>query len=779
MTGEIAPLMEARGVSRRAFLESVGAGCVLLTTRPATAVAQTGTVPPPYTPMGVGGGGALSGLSFSPYADLWFVGTDMGTLFRSVDAGQSWQPVAHDQATFSEDLSAAAPLGFLPDGKTVLHAAGGVAPRRSGNGGVDWTPMPVFPTEALIRYWIEDPSRPGTVFAATDGGLVVSRDWGLTWAIVPGTAGYPVGTFIDTAGSVPVIHHATTTTLFRSADGGATFEPRLAASIRSFAGGRDASALTLAYIGSDQPACTAGCRQVLISTDDGPFVPAQWRDENGGLVDQEGGDHLRMARNDSRTIYVTGSSGWANQTGTKVWVSRDGRSFGPHVFLQLDWSKNPYAPWPADKLEWSAVGLDIGWNDGGYHSFAVHPLKSHLAGGTGQYFLHVTHDSGRTWRAPFTRHVPDDSGATAGRKPGDRWASTGLEVTSIRYLKFHPRVPSLGYACGCDHHSLVTEDGGASWRVVTRKYNSIYDIAFDPEAPDIAYVAAGSVHDWGHHGNLSPLLCRCPNDARGGVFRLSDRGRRWDPVGTSEDDAMNTQCLSIAYDHARGILYAGTQGDGIFRLDADNIWRPLVKGLGKGPHVVPQIEVDPADGTVYALLTGNADRWDNITRTGLYRLDPGGAVWQSMRGTLVPPRDVTVRERLLSYPMGFAIDLRPGGDRSTLYLVDADRNEQWYDTGLWRSRDRGATWRMVAQHTHARQVVIDPVDPSRVYVAGELSLDERWGDGGLMVYDGSTVHHVTNVPLRANGWSVTPDPNDPAALFHTFFGGGMMRGPRP
>ena len=57
---------------------------------------DSGTAPEPeprWAPRGVGGGGATSALSFSPYTDLWFVGTDMGTLFRSVDRGQSWWPV--------------------------------------------------------------------------------------------------------------------------------------------------------------------------------------------------------------------------------------------------------------------------------------------------------------------------------------------------------------------------------------------------------------------------------------------------------------------------------------------------------------------------------------------------------------------------------------------------------------------------------------------------------------------------------------------------------------
>jgi carbamoyltransferase len=43
------------------------------------------------------GGGAMAAYSISPYSALRFVGTDMGTLFRSTDGGHTWAPVSHAQ----------------------------------------------------------------------------------------------------------------------------------------------------------------------------------------------------------------------------------------------------------------------------------------------------------------------------------------------------------------------------------------------------------------------------------------------------------------------------------------------------------------------------------------------------------------------------------------------------------------------------------------------------------------------------------------------------------
>ena len=66
-----------------------------------------------YEVRGVGGGGAMSGLSISPWDNLWFVGTDMGTLFRSTDAGQLWYPVSHYEAKFVSTKKLVFPSGYL------------------------------------------------------------------------------------------------------------------------------------------------------------------------------------------------------------------------------------------------------------------------------------------------------------------------------------------------------------------------------------------------------------------------------------------------------------------------------------------------------------------------------------------------------------------------------------------------------------------------------------------------------------------------------------------
>ena len=177
------------------------------------------------------------------------------------------------------------------------------------------------------------------------------------------------------------------------------------------------------------------------------------------------------------------------------------------VFHQSD-AGNGYRPWPADKLEWSAVGLDVGYWDGGYYWFAVNQRNFSVAGGSGNFFLHVTKDGGGHWESPFTSYA--DCGE---REKGMRWASTGLEVTGIHKLKFHPSNPSLAYASVSDIGGLASDDGGQTWRICKSDLwlNTIYDYAFDPARPQRVYAVGGNFHDWPYRWYANVITGDCQN----------------------------------------------------------------------------------------------------------------------------------------------------------------------------------------------------------------------------------------------------------------------------
>ena len=562
------------------------------------------------------------------------------------------------------------------------------------------------------------------------------------------------------------------------------------------------------------------------------------------------GRQLSMAENDAQTIYivgqVTGDSPELGTTlGTQVWVSTDAGRTIMRRFQQP--FRDDYAGSPGTTMELSAVGIDIGWNDTGYHWFTANQRHSKFAGGSQGNYLHVTKDKGINWLAPFTKFEGDPKKInplpTDQRGAGMLWSSTGLEVVSIHKLKFHPKNKNFGVACGFDHSTLITLDGGKKWRIAypqelketnphtTIPKNSgnnrcVYDVAFDDKNPQRLFVAFASGHDW-PQTNLIALPLNDKNNS-GGIAESDDQGRTWKRYGSdSSSMKMNQQFLSVAYDSEKDTLYAGTKGQGIARKIGTGPWEKLNTGLGKRddkvtPLVVPQIEINPHNGDVYALLTGDyridySDPEPDINKkkiikftnqrwTGIYRLKRGESKWVALQKSFPKRHGEPLDNRPVNfkpwwYPTSFAIDFSQGEEPSTIFLTDQEINgdKHWESTGIWRTTDGGNKWYLVKQFTHPYSVMIDAMGITgvkRIYAIG--AYDEKENEiigidgerrkeieikGGALYSDAlgdvGSWQIDKKLTLRNNPISVTVDPNNEREIFYTFFGGGMMHGPRP
>lgn len=737
-----------------------------------------------YEPRGIGGGGAMSGFSISPYSSLWFVGTDMGTLFRSVDRGVTWHGINHTQTTYSSDLDSAAGVGFSADPEVVFHAPAGRVPVRSDDAGIHWSRISSFALASgeKIKYWRGHSYDANYMYAGTTSGLWQSRDNGLTWAKLSGVSGDSRGTYIDYHQSGHIIYHATANGIYKSTNQGSSFTrvhaPSGSVTIRAFTAGRDMDKITFAYIDDNGK---GACTEIQPFANDWGVTSMNSHYDHCGYVwlgnenmtftqsAQQAGDHIKMAENNSKVIFVTGSTAWIRQYGTKIWRSTDSGASWNLKMNQLNYDVTPFAAWGQDKLEYSAAALDIGWDDSGYESFDVHLRSPASVGGTGYYFLHSSKNGGDFWNAPFTKYA--DTGARAKAK---KWKSTGLEVTSVYRFKFHPTNPQIGYAAMADMGGMVTEDGGQSFRISKVGYNSNYDYAFDPDDDRLVYAVSGSQHDYPMewHANAAS------ND-EGGVYKSTNRGLSWTRI-TPNNATFNRQFLSIGYDNTNNIIYAGLHGTGIARsTDGGATWSIFNSGFPGGSKIIPQIEVDPDNGGVYALLSGDAPTFSNNASTGIYYLAPGTTSWTLLRGTVTRPSGVTAG--LWYYPTSFAVDFSNGSSRNTLYLVDYENNSNWLATGVWKSTNRGATWSRQLQYTHPLTVTLDEQDPDNVYVNGLHTVDGSWGNGGLYysTNGGSSWGKNTIPPFQSNARSATIDPNDRSKLFYTFFGSAMLYGPRP
>ncbi len=732
-----------------------------------------------YIPLGVGGGGAMSGVSISPYSNLWFVGTDMGTLFKSTDLGKSWNAVNHFQAVFDSDLTKAVSVGFSADGVTVFHASAGINPKRSTDAGETFTAINMgLASGEIIKYFYSDSSNANIMYAGTTKGLLRTTNKGTSWTRV--NSEEAVGTFIDhnTNGKV---YHATKTKVLVSGDDGVTFSTYytpIAGSVRLFAGGSDASGVTLAMSDSDGSNACSWAGKYLNdwgqTSIDQTYAACGfvWVSKNGGAFTKNAqpvGDHLKMAENDSATIYTTGGRAWIRQYGTKVHVSRDkGQTWGLKL-NQIDYDVVPYAPWSKDKIEYSAVALDVGWWDSGYESFAINQRNSAVVAGSGYFFLHSSLNTGDNWLAAFTKYA-DTGTPTAGKK----WITRGLEVISVYKMKFHPTNSNLLYGASADIGGVVSEDHGASFRIPSHQYNSFYDYAFDPADDLVVYSAAGSLHDFPNEWHANAVT------GNGGIYKSVDRGRSWKRL-TPVDTNYNRQFLSVGYDAKNDVIYGGTHETGIAVSYNDGAsWAYLNTGLPAGNKIIPQIEVDPNTGNVYALLTGDAPTFSNQPYTGVYFLDVanGSKTWKLLRGTVNYPKDADAGYKLWYYPTAFAIDFN---NPSTIWMVDYENKGNWLMTGAWKTTDGGNTWNRMKQVTHATDIKIDPKNPNQVHVSGYYDLTGGWGNGGMLyTKDGGATWSKNSLPpLQRNARSVTLDPKDSSKIYYSYFGGGILYGANP
>ncbi len=707
----------------------------------------------------------------------------MGTLFRSENSGKTWSPISQLQVKFNSDLSVASPVGFSSNPKVVFFAEGGRDPKRSLDSGVTWSKIKVpLDEKERIRYFKGDTEDSNFILCGTTQGLYRSLDQGKTWLKVDGIEGESEGSLFVQGADHPRIFHATDKKILVSNDQGKTFKTTFApigTTIRAFTGGSDGRGLTLSFLDSNGK---SACAWAAMAGDSTPEQKQKTWNDCGYVwiyknhdqkpdtdlpfkkTAKEGARFLQMAENDSQTIYTTGGD-WVRQYGSKIWVSRDAGSTWKLKFQIYDWDKHPYQPWPTDKLEYSAVGLDIGWDDNGPTSFEVNPRKSSEVGTTGYYFFHKSDDYGEHWKAPFTLFAgPGERGK------GKTWRSTGLEVTSALRMKFHPKDSRLAYVAYADIGGTITEDGGETFRISRAKYNTNYDYAFDPEKTDRAYAASGEQHDF-------PLNFNKPLVGKGGIFITDDRGKSWKRL-TPENKDFNRQFLSVAYDPSRKIIYGGTEGGGVARSkDGGKNWEWFNNGFPKGDRLIPQIEVNPRDGTAYALLTGNAPDFLNNGETGIYRLEPGADHWEILRGTVNRPDTVEVKYNLWNFPSAFAVDfLNP----KILWLSDIENKGAWLASGIWKSVDGGKTWNRMTQFTHPTGITLDPKHTDNVWASGLHETNGTWGIGGpLYSTDGGKVWKKNeSLPLQANLDQFTLDPNHSDQGFFLYFGAGILYGPK-
>jgi len=329
--------------------------------------------------------------------------------------------------------------------------------------------------------------------------------------------------------------------------------------------------------------------------------------------------------------------------------------------------------------------VDVGCNggifrsdDGGAHWHQQGPF-AYLSG------LIVDPHDAETLYAPITVDNGDNTsslGVVKSTDGGATWkrADHGLESSEDFFV-----TPNLVFAGAghllvpTDHGIYETVDGGASWHLQSLAGVSVLLLATDPSDSSHWLASTGDVletHDAGRSwsstnfasgvpvqmlsvGNCLYAITYVSYETTVSFFRRLD-GRAWEPILFLPSGVRPTALAASP----EGILYLATTLGTYRSLDQGTTWRPRARSRG-GQTARPDdylVDVTVVPGSPDAVLTSG---YSEIWRSG-----DAGTTWQPSSAGLY----------------GNEFDALTVAADSTVYAAVTTQ-------GIFRSRDRGATWR--------------------------------------------------------------------------------------
>jgi photosystem II stability/assembly factor-like uncharacterized protein len=707
--------------------------------------------------MGIGGGGALAGISFDPaLSGHVYVGTDMGLVYESFDFGKNWTPISQKKIKFNMDLNYQSHMGFDNNGG-LYWASGGCDPQLSRDRGVTWQPFKSLaaklPQNCLagktrIIYWFFSNDDSDVIGVGTTSGLLLSLDKGNSWNLVFENQESLASKVFDK----DTLYHATNAGIYKFNLRTNQAESLLSTPLAAAAMGQDAKGITL--VGAEK---SDGSSKKL-------FIKPAGEDKFSSQQ-QPVGQFVRMNPNNSSIVYFTGRD--RKQDNAEIWMSEDA---GAHWVQRFTDDASAYR---AGKINPNPVGLYVGFWDSSYFDFQVSPNNPDIIACGGNFFFKISTNKGELWQFPYAKLSTETSKITK----ADFWKSTKLNPVSVFFIKKSPVNKNMIVAGLADIGCVLSQDNGSTWRMCNiPNMNTTYDIAFNPDNPNQLIAAASTIHDFpdGWHGDIQ-------NDAPGGIFISDDTGVTWKRLSPDTHDYQNPY-LSLAIDFKQTPchIYAGTQGKGIVAsFDCGGNWQRLNQGFEpmdsstnssdqKGSLIFPSIKISPLTGDVYALHTGNR-LWQNADNpyalySGLYKLNKKTNTWiQLGRPPTVQGPGPVSGNLYWKYPFDFAVDW---SNPKKLYLVDTGTAGTWKITGLWSSSDEGKTWEQVLHFDLAR----------KVYLKNGKALVVGWADPEEpFMYLSDEKGNFSPVKLELPMQRVDDLSFDEGGFLFATFGGGIFK----
>jgi hypothetical protein len=675
------------------------------------------------------GGGFVSGIVFSPaQQDVIYARTDVGGAYRWDAAGKSWAPITDALGRADSNLTGIESIAADPrDAKRVYLAAGTYTQSWAGNGAIlrssdqgnTWqrTDMPIKmggneDGRSMGERLAVDPNQTSILyFGSRKDGLWNSTDAGAAWSKVssfPATSdtqgiGITFVQFDPSSGSsgnpTPTIYvgvASSTSTLYRSTDSGATWQPvpgQPSGLLPSHAGLDKTGALYLSYGNGPGPnGVTSGAvwkydTKANTWTNITPVAPG------GGVEFGYGGLSIDPAH--PGTVVVSTIDRWA--VGDEIFRTTNGGA------------------------SWTPIGPKAVRDAAGAKWLYWHGSSPSATGWMGDIDIDPQ-NPGRVLYVTGQGVWGSDDITAADANQATHWAfrSQGIEETVVLALKSPPSgaqlLSGVGDIAGFRHDDLSASppDGMFSNPI----FGNTDSLDFAESKPEI--VARVGTNYSGKRGASStdggktwtPFASEpagsngsggiavstdgatflwAPRDAAPAYSR--DRGASWLPSSGLPSnlkpvaDRVNAKKF-YAFDGLKGEVYASADGGESFSVKA------------KGLPTLPDWAL--GNGSIQAVPGVEGDLW----------LTTGAAVYHSKdSGASFEPVALTQE----SYAMGFG-KAAPGQSYAALYLIGKVNDV----VGFFRSDDAAATWVRINDDQHqfgwTSHITGDPRIYGRVYV---------------------------------------------------------------
>lgn len=665
-----------------------------------------------WHPFGPGGGGWIEDVVAHPTnpQEVWAM-TDLSGLFRSQDAGVTWRKMSTDvergvvarKQIFSHNRQ------FAIDPKEPQHMYWGVCTMiwASKDGGVTWqavygtAPAPGDDRGTGLGHAITVASD-GAVFALDhDSVLRVSRDHGATWnelskpPVAKNSSDTPAFPFFVADGTLCVACRPSPG-LAISNDGGKTWRMELA-------------------------------EHIILNARAAPAGSGR----DGTLFAFDSTGNLHRSEDAGRTFKIIKETRHQWQPGLRfaggLAVSKEGKvmlwALGELV-VSTDWGES-----------WTRHRIETQWQRGSYAGMNRYASPEGKCSA-----LAVTAD-GKVWLKC------DSSLMCRSTDAGVSWtgSTTGLQVLCyFQGAAVSPHDPKQAMVAALDQGVFMTRDDGASWQPVriepdwwNEKWQN-HDGSVVKAHPKLPGTWFAVIH--GHGGTRRPRLHRSDDNGETWTLVLDVQekfGGKWGKY--LDDDEMSDLCFDPS--NPDTLHFSNFQFGVLTSRDGGKTWEHTLKtthGLS--------LMTSPSGQHVYLQC---------VKRHGLYASHDRGQTWA------ITHRSDGV-DGMAHHP----------AEENTLFINDGQHENYWSYKGqrpskLLKSTDAGQTWNEVAR-LDGGALYVDPVRPE-VMLTSTLH-----GSGILRSTDGGTTWHDFHhdAPSHtARGFSYGGRPG--SVLYHMF--GNMAR----